>query len=138
MHIILYLPMPNQDTYSIPAKYRRMENMHILFWLVKDTCWCLSFKWLGIVMVIPTLLIAALICWRTRNIISEFTHNLAVIFWICANSFWMMTEFFGYPESTKYYALIPFGLGMAVLVYYYVFYAPHEDKEVAIQSPAKL
>lgn len=116
--------MPNQDNYSVPAKFRKMENLHILFWLVKDTCWCLSFKWLGISMVFPTLLIGVLICWQNRHIMSEFMHNLAVIFWICANSYWMISEFFGWGEHTKFYALIPFGLGLATLLYYYVFYAP--------------
>lgn len=89
-------------------------------------------------MVFPTLLVALLICWRTRHIMSEFTHNLAVIFWICANSFWMITEFFEFEESSKYYALIPFGLGLIVLVYYYVIYAPRakdEDEEVNLSLP---
>ena len=116
--------MPDKDLYAIPAKFRRMENMHILFWLIKDTCWCLTFKWLGIAMVFPTLLIAVLICWRTRKIVSEFTHNLAVIFWITANSYWMITEFFEWEEHTKFYALIPFGLGLASLAYYYIYYIP--------------
>lgn len=116
--------MREKELYSIPAKYRRMENLHILFWLIKDTCWCLSFKWLGIAMVFPTLLVALLICWRTRRIVSEFTHNLAVIFWISANSYWMITEFFEWPEHTKFYALIPFGLGLAALAYYYIFHLP--------------
>jgi hypothetical protein len=116
--------MHKQDNYTIPAKFRKIENLHILFWLVKDTCWCLSFKWLGIAMVFPTLLVAVLICYQTRHIVSELTHNLAVIFWICANSYWMIAEFFELGENAKYYALIPFGLGLATLVYYYVFYAP--------------
>ena len=114
----------DKEFYSIPAKFRRMENMHILFWLIKDTCWCLSLRWLGIAMVFPTLLVAVLICWRTRSMVSEFTHNLAVIFWISANSYWMITEFFHWEESTKFYALIPFGLGLASLVYYYLIYIP--------------
>lgn len=116
--------MREKEVYSIPAKYRRMENMHILFWLIKDTCWCLTYRWLGIAMIFPTLLIAVLICWRTRRMMSEFTHNLAVIFWISANSYWMITEFFEWEENTKYYALIPFGLGLASLAYYYIFYIP--------------
>jgi hypothetical protein len=112
------------ELYKIPAKYRRMENLHILFWLVKDTCWCISLKWLGITMIFPTLLVAVLICWRTRHMVSEFTHNLAVIFWISANSYWMITEFLNWEESTKFYALIPFGLGLITLLYYYLIYAP--------------
>ena len=30
-----------EPMYQIPARYRKMENMHILFWLVKDVSWCL-------------------------------------------------------------------------------------------------
>ena len=116
--------MSQHDNYTIPAKYRKIENLHILFWLVKDTCWCLSLKWLGITMVFPTLLVGVLICLRTRHIMSEFTHNLAVIFWIFANSYWMITEFFEWEENTKFYALIPFGLGLVTLIYYYGYYAP--------------
>jgi len=102
--------------------------MHILFWLIKDTCWCLNFKWLGISMIFPTLIVAVLISWRTRKIVSELTHNLAVIFWIMANSLWMITEFFEWPDESRYYALVPFGMGLAVLVYYYGFYMPtHKD-----------
>ena len=116
--------MEEKDVYAIPARYRRIENLHILFWLIKDTCWCLNFKWLGIAMVFPTLLVAILICWRTRRIVAEFTHNLAVIFWISANSLWMITEFFNWGDESRYYALIPFGLGLIVLVYYYAIYTP--------------
>ena len=122
--------MEEKDLYIIPARYRKMENLHILFWLVKDTCWCLTFKWLGLTMIFPTMLVAILICWRTRNIIAEFTHNLAVIFWIAANSVWMITEFFNYGDEARYYALIPFGLGLSVLIYYYGIYVPFHFRKV--------
>lgn len=56
--------------------------------------------------------------------VAEFTHNLAVIFWITANSLWMITEFFAWGDEARYYALIPFGMGLAVLVYYYGIYTP--------------
>jgi hypothetical protein len=69
--------------------------------------------------------------------ISEFCHNLAVVFWITANSYWMITEFLGMEDnkafagistfglndiSYKNLAVIPFGMGIAVLVYYYLFW----------------
>jgi len=116
--------MEDKELYIIPAKYRKMENLHILFWLIKDTCWCLTLRWLGITMIFPTLLVAILICWRTRHIVAEFTHNLAVIFWITANSVWMITEFFNLGDDARYYALIPFGMGLIVLFYYYAIYVP--------------
>lgn len=36
------MPAPKkEEMYSIPAAYRKMENTHILFWLVKDISWCM-------------------------------------------------------------------------------------------------
>jgi hypothetical protein len=116
------------ETYSIPAKYRRMENMHILFWLLKDISWCMIWETLGIAMIFPTLIIAIVISWRTRNVASELAHNLAVTFWITANSYWMISEFFGFDEMQvwqsfegRHIALIPFFIGLLFLLNYYIF-----------------
>lgn len=127
----------SKDLYVIPAKFRKMENLHILFWLIKDICWCMIFKALGIAMIFPTLAIALFIAWRTRHIVAELTHNIAIALWIFANSMWMISEFMGVDEKVKPFCLIPFGLGLLVLLYYYLIYAPlQKKKEAAIQAPA--
>ena len=127
--------------YVIPAKYRRMENMHIIFWLVKDISWCLIWKVLGIAMIFPTLIISLIIAWRTRHIKSELAHNLAITFWISANSLWMITEFFHVDTKLffglltgKHLALIPFILGMFILLYYYIIQKPREDRETQVAT----
>ena len=91
-----------EPLYEIPARYRKMENMHIVFWLVKDVSWCMIWKVLRIAMIVPTLTIAILIAWRTREIKAELAHNLAVIFWISANAYWMISEFLRYREGISY------------------------------------
>jgi hypothetical protein len=65
--------MSNSKTefYNIPIAYRKMENLHIVFWLFKDIAWCMFWKPLGVVMIIPTLAISIIIAWRTRQIFSE-------------------------------------------------------------------
>ena len=125
--------------YSIPARFRKMENMHIVFLLVKDISWCMLWKVLGIAMVIPTLSIAIVIAWRTRQIKSELAHNLAVAFWISANSLWMIAEFFQFDEmivwkefTGKHLALIPFVTGALILLYYYAMQRPRELKEKTV------
>ena len=117
-----------EQLYSIPARYRKMENTHILFWLLKDVSWCMIWKPLGIAMIFPTLIISIIIAWRTRSLTSELAHNLAVTFWITANSYWMISEFFGFDETPlafgvegKYFAMIPFAIGILILAYYYMF-----------------
>jgi hypothetical protein len=71
------------------------------------------------------------IAWRTRKIVSELCHNLAITVWISANSFWMCTEFFGmdhlsigYGFTVKHLAMIPFIIGVLILAYYYIWYKP--------------
>ncbi|HET9744093.1 MAG TPA: hypothetical protein VFP97_00185 [Chitinophagaceae bacterium] len=116
-----------QDIYSIPARYRRLENLHIVFWLFKDISWCMLWKLLGIIMIVPTLSVAIYISYRTRRIKSELAHNLAVAFWISANSYWMISEFFGFDEvqifndyEGKHLAMIPFLIGIIILAWYYL------------------
>jgi len=123
------------NTYTIPARYRRLENLHIVFWLFKDISWCMLWKELGIIMVVPTLSVAIYIAYRTRNLKSELAHNLAVAFWISANSYWMISEFFGFDETPvlgpyegKHIAMIPFIIGVLILARYYLVQRPKEVK----------
>lgn len=126
--------------YVIPARFRKMENMHIIFWLLKDVAWCMIWKLLGIVMIFPTLIISIIIAWRTRDIKSELAHNLAITFWISANSYWMISEFFGFDETPllgfegKYFAIIPFACGILILLHYYIILRPRETKEAQIAT----
>lgn len=117
--------------YNIPLRYRKMENLHILFWLLKDISWCMTWKVLGIAMIVPTLAVAIVISWRTRHMVSELAHNLAIVVWITANSYWMISEFFHVDEKIfyagityKYLAVIPFVSGILILAWYYLWYAP--------------
>jgi hypothetical protein len=126
-----------EQLYSIPLTYRRMENLHIVFWLFKDISWCMIWRPLGILMIFPTLLIALLISWRTRQYVSELCHNLAITVWIMANSYWMISEFFHFDAlpvfgdfTYKHLAMIPFLAGILLLLYYYVFWKPKHPSTV--------
>jgi hypothetical protein len=113
-----------------------MENLHIVFWLFKDIAWCMFWKPLGIVMIIPTLAISIIIAYRTRQIFSELCHNLAITVWISANSFWMCSEFFGVDNTivfgtttVKHLAMVPFVTGVLILAYYYLWHKPRHKEE---------
>lgn len=113
--------------YTIPNKYRKMENLHIVFWILKDISWCLFWKPLGIMMIIPTLVISIVIAYRTRKMVSELCHNIAISVWILANSYWMVSEFLGFDEhivtgsiTYKHLSIIPFVIGVISLAYYYL------------------
>jgi len=125
-----------ESMYVIPARYRKMENMHIVFWLIKDVSWCMIWKVLGLAMIAPTLAIAIIIAWRTRDIKSELAHNLAITFWISANAYWMISEFFHFDTihiwrqfEGKHLAIIPFVIGVVILANYYLLQRPKEERQ---------
>jgi hypothetical protein len=91
---------------------------------------------LGMLMIVPTLSVAIWIAWRTREIKSELAHNLAIVFWISANAYWMISEFFGFDSlhvwgefTGKHIALIPFTTGALILLYYYTVRRRREIKK---------
>ena len=127
------IKMDQDKVYYIPARFRKVENLHILFWLMKDLCWALNFKYMALFMIIPTMSVAIMITYQTRYIISEFIHNLAVILWIIANCTWMIGEFFGWDENLvgpyglRQFAIVPFILGLLVLLYFYLVLSRRKD-----------
>ena len=134
--VVLPKTANHEESYTIPLRYRKMENLHIVFWLFKDVSWCLGIRPLGIAMIIPTLFISFLIAWRTRQFVSELCHNVAITVWILANSYWMISEFFKFDDkfvtgqiTYKHLAIIPFGIGVVTLAYYYLYWKPrHKDE----------
>lgn len=123
---------PEKELYSIPARFRRIENLHILMWLLKDISWAMLYKELGVAMLVPTMVVAILITWQTRKLPSELFHNLAVVCWITANGYWMIVEFF-WPEFDKlrYYTAIPFSIGIVFILSYYLIILPRERRKKA-------
>ena len=131
--------MSDKVIYSIPARFRRLENLHILFWLVKDTCWALNLRTPGIIMIFPTMIAALVITWQTRKVISELVHNLAILFWITANCTWMIGEFYVLDEGQfgfRKLALIPFSIGLSTLFCFYILYytRPSFREKVLLQT----
>ena len=77
------------------------------------------------------------IAWRTRHFVSELCHNVAITVWITANSYWMISEFFEFDTKTfagnityKNLAVVPFGMGVLILAFYYVIWLPKHKEEV--------
>ena len=129
--------MSAEQTYTIPLRYRKMENLHIVFWLFKDISWCMIWRPLGIAMIFPTLFFAIVITIRTRQFMSEVCHNLAIVFWITANAYWMISEFFHFDTNSlfgeysfKHLAIIPFILGILCLAFYYMIWKPGHKNEL--------
>lgn len=98
---------------------RKFENYHIVLWLVKDLCWALVWRPLGIAMIIPTVALAIYIAYKSTKDRFEFLHNVAVCCWICANATWMAGEFYNY--KTQNIAVVFFVIGLLLIANSYVF-----------------
>jgi hypothetical protein len=98
---------------------RRLENVHVAFWLIKDYSWCTSTKWLALAMIGPTLAVAIYITYRTREHAEDCVHNAAICCWIAANVVWMIGEFY-FADGTRTEARVFFWAGLLVLGGWYV------------------
>lgn len=101
-------------------KQRKFENYHIVLWLVKDLCWAMEFKTLGMVMIAPTIALAVYITYRSFENRFEFMHNLAVCFWITANATWMTGEFFDFADPARSMAAVCFVIGLLLISFAYL------------------
>jgi len=101
-------------------QFRKIENFHIVLWLIKDFCWVSDYKIIGLIMIIPTIIVALYITWKLRESVSELAHNVAVSLWILANSTWMIGEFF-YHDTTRVFAKVFFVLGLLSIATFYFF-----------------
>jgi len=110
---------------QMEQKENRLDNIHVVLWLIKDLCWVLEWKYLGLFMVFPTIGMALFIFLKSAKYSTSYFFNLAIVCWIIANSSWMIGELF-FSETqmhhiyilTKYGASTLFIIGLGVLFLY--------------------
>ncbi|MFM1898547.1 MAG: hypothetical protein RL577_787 [Bacteroidota bacterium] len=101
------------------SRLRAKENLHIVFWLLKDFAWISDFKVLGVTMAVPTFLLSLWITWLSRGDRSELAHNLAISSWITANAIWMFGEFY-FDDTKRHWAMPFFIAGLCILALHYL------------------
>lgn len=110
---------------------RKKENLHIVFWLIKDFAWLMDVHWLGVGMALPTFILSCWLTWKSRVNRSDLFHNLAVTCWIAGNSIWMFGEFYC-NDCSRPIAMPAFISGFLFIGYYYAtHYLGHLRKENA-------
>ena len=106
---------------------RKNENLHIFFWLLKDMSWCMEWRIVAILMIFPTLGLSIWVLYKMWDNFSERIHNLSILCWITANSYWMLSELFHFDElkspffklTYEQLSFIPFFSGVIILLAYY-------------------
>jgi hypothetical protein len=111
----------------MPVPVRTSENFHIVLWLFKDLCWVMEYKIAGLVMILPTVVMAVYIAWGYRHDLGEALHAVAVVFWILANSTWMIGEFF-LDDGTRGTATVFFVLGILCVGWFYLVLLPRRRR----------
>ncbi len=89
--------------------------------------WCMGWKILAVAMIFPTVLVSIYVLNKVWNVFAERIHNFAVLFWIIANSYWMLTELFLFDKmkvpmldiTYEQLSIVPFGNGLIILILYY-------------------
>ena len=109
---------------------RASENFHIVLWLVKDLCWVMIWKPLGLAMFVPTFLLAIVIAWRSRAEIGELLHSLAVVCWIAANGIWMVGEFW-FNDTKRHWSVPFFVAGLLLVGWYYIVVLPRRQRSAS-------
>lgn len=100
-------------------KIRKIENLYLICWLIKDMCWMMGFKSIAVFMILPTLLMAFYVMFHSNKNIGFLTVNIAMICWIAANSAWMLHDF--YKMLPILVSQVLFAVGMvAMLIYVWV------------------
>jgi hypothetical protein len=104
----------------VTEKVRHFENLHIVFWLIKDSCWMMQLKIPGVIMIVPTIYLAIHLMYKTRRS-PDFLINAAILCWITANSYWMIVEFF-FHDQFRTLSAFPFALGFIFVGIYFFRY----------------
>ena len=108
--------MPVSNQLRNPRVVFFLETIHIPLWLLKDLCWLMTYRTFGVVMAIPTVLVALLMVYVTYGDKDRFLPNISIAFWILANASWMLDEFF--VLGIRSYCLYPFVAGIFVFLIY--------------------
>lgn len=76
-----------------------LENIHIPLWLFKDLCWLMTWRFFGLLMAIPTIIVAIIIVVIHRKDKLKLLPNLSVLMWIMAmpNGCWQ--SFMNCPQK---------------------------------------
>lgn len=72
----------------------RLSSLHIIFWLLKDTFWCLGWTPGAVIMLFPTLILTVIMLAKDKE---NKVENVLLTCWIVMNCFWMSHELLNTP-----------------------------------------
>jgi hypothetical protein len=96
-------PTALQPRFSFFFKtWNEYENIHVFFWVGKDTAWNWWIQSMWLVFFIPTLLIGwdfVYMTLRSKRLMIDHAHYFAQLMWVIANAVWAGGEFWFTPNN---------------------------------------
>jgi len=96
------------------SNQKRVSDLHYPLWLLKDFFWMANFPILSLILAIPAILLSFWMCTMTAD--KTLSENKMILWWLIANTNWMIAEKFETP--TYWIAYIFFGIGIIEMILY--------------------
>lgn len=110
-------------------RIRKIENLYVVCWLMKDMCWMLAFKYLALFMILPTILLAVYVLVLSKKSMINLSVNISMICWIAANSAWMIHDFYMIIPIEVSKVLFSTGIVTMLMYIWLVFVQPKLNKQ---------
>lgn len=95
-------------------KQQFISDLHFPLWLLKDFFWMVNLPIISLILAIPAILISLWLCMMTAG--KSLGENKMILFWLLANTSWMISEKFHF--NIMWMAYVFFGIGiLEVLIY---------------------
>lgn len=91
-----------------------LDTINSFAWFMMDSSWMLQEKEFSLIMILPTILSAIILCYIEKRRSITFI-NLAILSWICMNVSWMFSDIL----DLSYYltmAKVFFGVGILFIL----------------------
>lgn len=89
-------------------KQQLISDLHFPLWLLKDFLWMADLPILSLLLAIPAILVSLWLCMMTAG--KSLSENKMVLFWLMANTSWMVSEKF--DINILWLSYIFFGIGI--------------------------
>ncbi len=95
-------------------KQQFISDLHFPSWLLKDFFWMADMPVISLILEIPAILISLWMCMMTAG--KTLSENKMILFWLLANTSWMVSEKF--HINTMWMSYIFFGIGIIEVIIY--------------------
>lgn len=95
-------------------KQQLISDLHFPLWLLKDFLWMADLPIFSLILAIPAILVSLWLCMMTAG--KSLSENKMILFWLIANTSWMLSEKF--DLNILWLSYLCFGIGIIEIIKY--------------------